>query len=66
MDEALEEAGLFPLRVYLARRREYLNAFIQDRPLHNICINRDRLPGTPTGTKFWWETTLNAPDSDVE
>ena len=64
--EALSEAGLFPMSTYLARRREYLKAFVQDRPLLNICTNSDRLPGTPTGTQFWWETTLTEPDPDVE
>lgn len=64
--EALEAAGMFPMSDYIARRRRYLEAYSQDRPLLNICTNTHRLPGTPTGTKFWWETTGPVPDLDVE
>ena len=53
--ETLRRAGLEPMAVYLDRRRQNLQAFVQGRHLHNTCTNTERLPGTPTGTKFWWE-----------
>ena len=53
----LQAAGLHPIEVYMDRRRRYLKTYLQKRPLLQICKQSKRLPGTPTRTKFWWETS---------
>ena len=55
IEEALATAGLEPLEVYIARRRETLLAQITSRPIYRICEATNRLPSTPPTTLVWWE-----------
>lgn len=53
--EALEASGLHPIEEYITRRRETLKAQVVGRPIYQICMQTQRMPGTPTNTQVWWE-----------
>ena len=53
--EALEAASLLPMDVYLTRRRARMLQLVQGQPVYDLCSTTERLPGTPTKTKFLWD-----------
>ena len=55
IEEALEAAGLYPMSEYLARRRATIFAHVRSRPIYELCQQTERLPGSSTRTKFWWD-----------
>ena len=60
--EAYEIVGIKPIGVYIARRRERFLPKIEGRPIWDLCRQADRLPGSPTGTSFYWEQQLVVDD----
>ena len=40
VEKALKEAGLFPLSVYITRRRATVRTFAQTRPIYDLCRNQ--------------------------
>ena len=59
IEEAYEITGVSSMDVYIARRRETFASKIARRPILTLCRQSERLPGTPTGTRFWWEQRLD-------
>jgi hypothetical protein len=59
VDEALAMCHLRPVQVYIARRQSRILAYVERRPIYNLCKAAKRASGTPTGTKFWWEQDLS-------
>jgi len=45
--ETLEEAGLFEIDVYIKRRHNSLVDSIATRPILELCMNSERVPGSP-------------------
>jgi len=54
IDEALEEAGLFPIEVYLNRRQNHLVDYVATRPLLDLCQECTRPDGS-SRAQLWWE-----------
>jgi hypothetical protein len=51
--EALQEAGMFTIREYISRRREYLLPYAETRPLLRSCHHAGR--GSYPNQRFWWD-----------
>jgi hypothetical protein len=51
--EALEEAGMFTIREYISRRREYILPYSETRPLLTSCRQAGR--GSYPNQRFWWD-----------
>ena len=51
----LSEAGLFPLRVYIERRRKTIQQYIQHRPIFRKCLESKPVPTAPN-KGVWWQT----------
>ena len=54
IEEALEEAGLFRMEVYINRRQNTMVDYVATRPLLDLCMECDRLDGSSRAT-LWWE-----------
>lgn len=54
IEEALEEAGLFPIKVYIDRRQNTLVDHVATRPLLGLCLDCDKLDGS-SRAQLWWE-----------
>ena len=53
--DALKACHMHPLSVYIHRRREQIQPYLDTRATFNLCTSTERLPGTPTGLTFLWE-----------
>ena len=58
-DEVMKICKLFPIKVYIARRRQTILAYTKKRPIYKLCREAVRSAGTPTRTRFWWEQDLS-------
>jgi hypothetical protein len=58
-DEAMKTCGMLPVQVYIARWRQHTLAYVENRPIYELCKATARSPGTPSGTQFWWEQDLS-------
>jgi hypothetical protein len=56
--EALEKSGLHPLSVYITRRRITVGTFAHTRPIYDLCERQERMPGTPSTLKCWWDQSF--------
>jgi len=54
IDEVLEEAGLYPIEVYINRCQNHLVDYVATRPLLELCLKCDRLDGS-SRARLWWE-----------
>ena len=51
--EALREAGLKELELYIRRRNNMVVQFIAIRPIMDLCLEAERRPGVRV-QKWWW------------
>ena len=54
-DEAMKISKLSPIKVYIARRRQTVLAYVVKRPIYKLFRKVVRSARTPTRTKFWRE-----------
>ena len=50
IEDALAEAGLFPLEIYIRRRQNSIAQYVATRPIHALCRTATPAPETPTET----------------
>ena len=60
IEEALEEAGLWPMREYIRRRQATIADFIATRPIFELCNNAEVLGGASRVMR-WWQQDHSAP-----
>uniref|UniRef100_A0A7S0FHZ4 Uncharacterized protein n=1 Tax=Minutocellus polymorphus TaxID=265543 RepID=A0A7S0FHZ4_9STRA len=58
LEKALEEAGLFPISEYVARRQRTVAQYIALRPIYDIAVEEGRQRGTSTSMR-WWEQPID-------
>ena len=58
LEKALEEAGLFPISEYIARRQRTVAQYIALRPIYDIAVEEGRQRGTSTSMR-WWEQPID-------
>ena len=67
--EALEEAGLFPLRTYVQRRQDTITRQIVTRPIYQLCLIAAEAAAARDGvdrTTRWWTQNLGEPEAEPE
>ena len=57
---------MFVMDIYIARRRKYLDRYISERPILDLCKGAPHLSGTPTGEKFWWDRVQELDNNNVD
>ena len=58
IEEALEEAGLFPIEHYISVRKNTLAANIATRPILELCRESERLSGSINRILWWTQKEL--------
>ena len=58
IEAALEIAGLYPMEEYILRRRMTIHGHVEQRPIYMLCKESTRLHGSPSGTKYWWDQSM--------
>ena len=51
--EALEEAGLYPMKEYLTRRRNRMIDYVATQPIFDMCGAVERQPGSLNRQRWW-------------
>ena len=59
VDEAMRDCKLFPILVYIARRRQTILTYVEIREIYKLCRRATMSPGILTKTQFWWEQDLS-------
>ena len=60
--EALEAAGMYPIDVYIEKRRATVADWVATRPIFEACTRADRLPGVVRNRLRWLHQDLEARD----
>ena len=58
--DAFEIVGIQPIDIYIESRWNRFQPKVEGRIIWDLCTQACRLPGTPTGTRFYWEQRLDA------
>ena len=56
--KALEDAGLFSIAEYIARRQRTVAEYVATRPIFDLVMEEERQRGTPA-TIRWWEQSID-------
>jgi hypothetical protein len=54
LEEALELAGLLPVREYISRRQNTVAEWVANRPVLELCTSYERMPGAMRHKARWW------------
>ena len=57
--KALEDAGLFSIAEYIARRQRTVAEYVVTRPIFDLVMAEERQRGTPASTRWWEQFTIN-------
>ena len=52
VEEALEEAELWPIQEYVRQSQATIDEYITARPVYELCTGRERFKGT--SHLMWW------------
>ena len=52
LDQALERAGLWPMKEYIRRRQATIEEYIATRPIFELCTGHNR-SATSRATRWW-------------
>ena len=55
--EALEAAGLWPMKEYTLIRQATIADYIANRPIHEVCTGVERMNGS-SRFLWWWDQYL--------
>jgi hypothetical protein len=55
LEEALEDAGLFPLKHYIEKRQQRIAEYVATRPVATHIAMVTRPTGAPSRKTYWWE-----------
>ena len=64
LGEAMEEAGLRPIRHYIAKRQAHMAAFLATRPIYELCLDAMPRCGSSRCTRYWTQCVLDEEDDD--
>ena len=62
VEEAMDSAGLHPVRVYIKRRQTAIEERVACRPVYALCTEVDRMSGTSWMVHWWDQDTVNKPE----
>ena len=65
MKKALKKAGLWSMREYIRRRQARMVQYIATRPIYDLCLETEALPGG-TRTQRWWEQNFEPEEEDLD
>ena len=65
IEEALESAGLLPIREYVRRRQAAAEDYVASRPIWNLCMDAPSLSGGSRATR-WWQQDHEESSSESE
>ena len=60
--EAMEDAGLHPIGVFIRRRHETILERVACRPIYELCTEAERMPETSRLVQWWYKDTVNEPE----
>ena len=66
ISEALEVAGLYPIREYIHRRQSTIATYIAERPIYKMCMEATRAPGAYHSRLNWWTQNHAADAPELE
>ena len=55
MAEAMEEAGMWPMKLYIQRRKANITEYIVNHPINKLCAEVERMPGTNRLMRWWYQ-----------
>ena len=58
----MEAAGIHPIRVYIRRREATIAERAACRPIHELCMEAERFPGTSRLMQYWDQEVVNEPE----
>ena len=61
VEEAMEGAGLHPIRVYIKRRHTTIAERVACRPVYELCMESEWMPGTIRLVQWWDQDVVNQP-----
>ena len=53
MAEALEATGLWTIKEYIRRRQATIAEYITNRPIYELCMGAERMPGSNRFIQWW-------------
>ena len=57
--KALEDAGLFSIAEYVARRQKTVAEYVATRPIFDLVMEEERQRGTPATIRWWEQPTID-------
>ena len=60
--EATEAAGIHPIEVYIRRRHATISERVACRPIYELCMEAERMPGTTRLVRWWDQDAVNEPE----
>ena len=60
--EAMEAAGIHPIRVYIRRRQATIVERVTCHPIYDLFTETERMPGTSRLVQWWDQDAVNEPE----
>ena len=60
--KGMEAAGIQPIGVYIRRRQVNIEERVAFRPIYELCIEDEQIPGTSRLVRWWDQDTVNKPE----
>ena len=60
--EEMKAAGLYPIKVYIKRRKKNIREWVSYHPIYKLCTEADWMPGTSWFVQWWDQDTVNEPE----
>ena len=62
VEEAMEDAGIHPIRVYIKKRQTTIVERVTCRHIYALCIEAEKKLGTSQLVQWWYQDTVNEPE----
>ena len=58
----MDSVGHHPIRDYIGRRKSTIARKVACRPIYEIFVEAERIPGTNLMVRWWYQDVVNEPD----
>ena len=62
VEEAMDYAGLDPIRLYIKRRQTTISEMVACRPVYALCTEAESMPGKIRMVRWWYQYAVNNPE----
>ena len=64
--EAMEATGIHIIGEYIRRRQATIAEKVACRPIYELCVEVERMPGTSQMVRWWGQDVVNEPEEKTE